>query len=88
MLVTHPRVADAAVVPAPDPDSGEAPVAVVLARGDLDALDLIAWVAERVAPHKRIRAVHTVDAIPRNPSGKVLRRTLRTELGRPSEVAA
>ena len=88
LLVTHPQVADAAVVPAPDPDSGEVPVAVVVARCDLDALDLIAWVAERVAPHKRIRAVRTVDAIPRNPSGKILRRTLRTELGRPSEVAA
>jgi acyl-coenzyme A synthetase/AMP-(fatty) acid ligase len=36
----------------------------------------MAWVAERVAPHKRIRAVRLVDAVPRTPSGKLLRRLL------------
>jgi acyl-coenzyme A synthetase/AMP-(fatty) acid ligase len=37
----------------------------------------MAWVAERVAPYKRVRAVEVLDAIPRSPSGKILRRLLR-----------
>ena len=40
---------------------------------------LLAWVAERVAPHKRVRAVRFADAIPRTPSGKLLRRALRDQ---------
>ena len=40
----------------------------------------MAWVAERVAPHKRIRRVEIVDAIPRSPAGKILRRELREAL--------
>jgi acyl-coenzyme A synthetase/AMP-(fatty) acid ligase len=51
----------------------------VVPAGDeaLDADELMAWVAERVAPYKRIRAVAIVDEIPRSPSGKILRRVLR-----------
>lgn len=60
----------------PDTSHGEIPVAVVVCRGEIDGEDLMAWVAERVAPHKRIRAVRFVDAIPKTPSGKVLRRIL------------
>jgi len=44
--------------------------------GALDADALAGWVAARVAPHKRLRAVRTVSAIPRTPSGKILRRAL------------
>jgi acyl-CoA synthetase (AMP-forming)/AMP-acid ligase II len=51
-------------------------VAAVVARDALDPGDLMAWVAERVAPYKRIRAVRFVDAIPRTPAGKILRREL------------
>jgi acyl-coenzyme A synthetase/AMP-(fatty) acid ligase len=51
-------------------------VAYVVARGTLDPGQLIGWVAERVAPHKRVRAVRLVGEIPRTPSGKILRRTL------------
>jgi acyl-CoA synthetase (AMP-forming)/AMP-acid ligase II len=76
LLATHPAVADAAVVGRPDEARGEIPVAVVVAREALEAEDLIAWVAARVAPYKRIRAVRFADAIPRTPSGKVLRRSL------------
>jgi acyl-CoA synthetase (AMP-forming)/AMP-acid ligase II len=77
VLRTHPAVADAAVVPVPDPVCGELPKAFVVLREDVDADALMAWVAERVAPYKRIRAVEVLDAIPRSPSGKILRRLLR-----------
>jgi acyl-CoA synthetase (AMP-forming)/AMP-acid ligase II len=78
LLATHPHVADAAVVPEPDSERGEVPVALVVPRGELDPGALKSWIAERVAPHKRIRAVHQVDAIPRTPSGKILRRQLES----------
>src|SRR5215207_2433845 len=78
LLINHPHVADAAVIPMPDEAGGEAPKACVVAAGDdLDPDELMAWVAERVAPFKRIRAVEVVEEIPRSPSGKILRRLLR-----------
>ena len=80
LLATHPHVADAAVVSAPDPDRGEVPVAVVVPRAELDPDRLMEWVAQRVAPYKRIRRVHLVDSIPRTPAGKILRRLLRDGL--------
>ena len=76
LLMTHPHVADAAVVARPDARSGEVPVAVVVPDGELDADALIVWAAERVAPHKRIRAVLFTESIPRTPAGKILRRRL------------
>jgi acyl-CoA synthetase (AMP-forming)/AMP-acid ligase II len=76
LLLTHPAVADAAVIPPPDAAHGEIPVALVVPRGEVDASELMAWVDERVAPHKRIRAVRLVDGVPRTPSGKLLRRAL------------
>jgi acyl-CoA synthetase (AMP-forming)/AMP-acid ligase II len=79
LLAAHPAVADAAVLGREDPEDGEVPVAVVVPRPGAhpDPDDLLAWVAERVAPHKRVRAVRFADAIPRTPSGKLLRRALR-----------
>jgi acyl-CoA synthetase (AMP-forming)/AMP-acid ligase II len=81
LLATHPAVADAAVLGRADPDHGEVPVAVVVPRPGAgpDPEALAAWVAERVAPHKRLRAVRLTDAIPRTPSGKLLRRALRDQ---------
>jgi acyl-CoA synthetase (AMP-forming)/AMP-acid ligase II len=76
ILVTHPQVADAAVIPRPDASHGEIPIAVVVRRGELDGDELMGWVAGRVAPHKRIREVRFVEAVPRTPSGKILRRVL------------
>jgi len=76
VLATHPAVADAAVVGRADAASGEVPIAAVVARDALDPEDLMAWVAARVAPYKRIRAVRFVDVIPRTPAGKILRRAL------------
>jgi acyl-CoA synthetase (AMP-forming)/AMP-acid ligase II len=76
LLLTHPAVADAAVVPSPDPDAGEVPKAFVVLRHPVDQLEILAWVAGRVAPYEKIRLVEVVDAVPRSPSGKILRRVL------------
>jgi acyl-CoA synthetase (AMP-forming)/AMP-acid ligase II len=76
LLLTLPAVADAAVVPRPDPEAGEIPVAHVALRGQATAEELLAYVAERVAPYKRVRAVRLTDSVPRSPSGKLLRRLL------------
>jgi acyl-coenzyme A synthetase/AMP-(fatty) acid ligase len=77
LLLGHPAVADAAVIPAVDDAGEEVPKACVVAAGDLDPDELMAWVAERVAPYKRVRAVELVGEIPRSASGKILRRLLR-----------
>jgi acyl-CoA synthetase (AMP-forming)/AMP-acid ligase II len=81
LLAGHPGVADAAVLGREDPDHGEVPVAVVVPHPGAApaAAELLAWVAERVAPHKRLRAVQFADALPRTPSGKLLRRALRDQ---------
>ncbi len=76
LLVTHPHVADACVVGVPDAEAGENPKAFIVASGELTADALIAWVAERVAPYKRIRLVEFIDEIPKSASGKILRRIL------------
>ena len=77
VLGSHPAVAECAVVGRPDERRGEVPVAFVVAREEVEADALIAWVAQRVAPHKRVREVSFVDRLPRTPAGKLLRRLLQ-----------
>jgi acyl-CoA synthetase (AMP-forming)/AMP-acid ligase II len=78
VLLQHPAVADCAVYPRPDDDAGEIPAAaVVLKRGASATLEeLLQFVQARVSPHKRVRALRFVDAIPKSASGKILRRVL------------
>jgi acyl-CoA synthetase (AMP-forming)/AMP-acid ligase II len=83
VLGAHPAVAECAVVPRPDERCGEVPVGVVVARAEVDAEELIAWVATRVAPHKRLAAVRFAEAIPRTPAGKILRRMLGDQAAAP-----
>ncbi len=78
VLGTHAAVSDVAVVPSPDADSGELPKAFVVLKPEAqaDADELMAYVSERVAPYKKVRLVEFVDAIPKSPTGKILRRVL------------
>ncbi len=79
LLHEHPAIADCAVVPKPDPEAGEIPRAFVVRRpgAKVTAHELMQFTAERVAGYKQIRAVEFVDEIPKNPSGKILRRLLK-----------
>jgi acyl-CoA synthetase (AMP-forming)/AMP-acid ligase II len=78
LLLTHPAVADAAVVPSPDEEAGEVPKAfVVLKAGQqATAAQLMDFVAGHVAPHKRVRLLEFIDQVPKSASGKILRRML------------
>jgi acyl-coenzyme A synthetase/AMP-(fatty) acid ligase len=76
VLVTHPAVADAAVIPLPDDEAGEVPKAFVVLKGEASSDALKDFVATRVAPYKKIREVEFIDQIPKSLSGKILRRVL------------
>jgi acyl-CoA synthetase (AMP-forming)/AMP-acid ligase II len=81
LLVTHPAVMDVAVVRKADEEAGEVPKAYIVLKPDAasqatKAEAVMAWVAERVAPHKRIRHIEFIDQIPKSASGKILRRVL------------
>jgi acyl-CoA synthetase (AMP-forming)/AMP-acid ligase II len=77
LLLTHPAVADAAVVPLKDDECGELPRAFIVTKAPATAEELMAFVADRVAPYKKVRRVDFIDVIPKSPSGKILRRLLR-----------
>lgn len=77
VLIAHPSVSDAAVIPIPDEEAGEIPKAFVVTREPIAAEDLMAFVATRVAPYQKVRRVEFVEQIPKSPSGKILRRVLR-----------
>jgi acyl-CoA synthetase (AMP-forming)/AMP-acid ligase II len=82
VLLEHPAVRDCGVAAKPDVSAGEIPCAFVVLREGFtpsDALEkeLRDFVADRLAHHKQPREIHFVDAVPRTPSGKILRRELR-----------
>jgi acyl-CoA synthetase (AMP-forming)/AMP-acid ligase II len=81
LLLTHPAVMDAAVVRRADEEAGEVPKAFIVLKPDATskatgADAIMAWVAERVAPHKRIRHLEFIDQSPTSAPGKTLRRLL------------
>ena len=91
LLLTNDSVQDVAVIQIPDEQSGELPRAYVVLKENEDGStspdDIAAWVKERVAPYKRLDGgVVFTDAIPKSPSGKILRRLLRDALAEELEV--
>lgn len=80
LLLTHPQIADAAVIGVYNDDGNEVPQAFVVRQPtatELSEGEVMMYVAERVAPYKRVRQVTFIDAVPRAASGKILRRQLR-----------
>jgi len=82
VLRQHPAVAEAAVVGVPSAQWGETPVGYVVAKGDVDKETLRAWANERLGKTQRLSALEFVDALPRSPIGKVLKRELRDRYGK------
>jgi acyl-CoA synthetase (AMP-forming)/AMP-acid ligase II len=78
VVMEHPAVLDAAVIPKQDFEAGEVPKAfIVLKPGQQASPDeLMRFVAERVAPYKKLRELEFVQSIPKTASGKILRREL------------
>lgn len=78
LLLTHPEISDAAVIPFPDKEVGQFPMAYVVRKSGSTITEsaVMDFVAKQVAPYKRIRRVAFVGSIPKNPSGKILRKDL------------
>ena len=76
VLLAHPSIADAAVVPLADEEAGQVPKAYVVLKSQVSPDQIMGFVAERVAPYKKLRQLEVTDQIPRSPSGKILRRVL------------
>ncbi|KAL8524299.1 hypothetical protein ACS0TY_014031 [Phlomoides rotata] len=78
LLLTHPEIDDAAVIPFPDNEAGQVPMAYVVRKKASRITDgqLMDFVAKQVAPYKKIRRVAFVASVPKNPSGKILRKDL------------
>jgi long-chain acyl-CoA synthetase len=82
LLLEHPAVADVAVVAKPYEEAGEIPKAFVVLRDGNEQLstdELMTWANGKLAAYKNVREIEFVDAIPRNPSGKILRRILKEQ---------
>jgi acyl-CoA synthetase (AMP-forming)/AMP-acid ligase II len=79
LLLGHPKIMDAAVIGVLDDDGQEIPKAFVVAAPEsgLTENEVMAYVADNVAPHKKVRRVEFIDVIPKSTSGKILRKDLR-----------
>ena len=90
VLAAHPSIAEAAVIGRADDKWGEVPVAVVALGADahLGLADLESFQTERLARYKHPKALEIVDALPRNPAGKVLKTELRVRFGTGKQIDA
>ncbi|KAF5179199.1 4-coumarate--CoA ligase-like [Thalictrum thalictroides] len=78
LLQSHSEIADVAVVPCPDEEAGQIPMAFVVRKpgSNLSGIQVMEFVAKQVAPYKKIRRVAFVSSIPKSAAGKILRREL------------
>jgi acyl-CoA synthetase (AMP-forming)/AMP-acid ligase II len=76
LLLTHPKIADAAVIPIADEQAGQRPKAFIVVTEPTSSEEVIEFVDAHVAHYKRLAAVAFIDRIPKSPSGKILRRVL------------
>lgn len=79
LLLTNDRIADVAVIGVKDDEGEEVPKAFVVTQpgAELTADEVMTFVAERIAPHKKVRVVEFIEQIPKSASGKILRKDLR-----------
>ncbi|XP_022808061.1 4-coumarate--CoA ligase 1-like [Stylophora pistillata] len=78
LLISHQKIDDAAVIGVPDEKAGELPKAFVVPKGDITPEEIADFIAQRVAPHKKLSGgVEFIEKIPKSASGKILRKDLR-----------
>ncbi|XP_040988845.1 4-coumarate--CoA ligase-like 9 [Juglans microcarpa x Juglans regia] len=80
LLLSHPEIVDAAVIPYPDEEAGQIPMACVVRKpgSNIGEAQVIGFIAKQVAPYMKIRRVSFINSIPKSPAGKILRRELVT----------
>jgi 4-coumarate--CoA ligase len=86
VLSSHPCVADQAVVGKPDDRRGEVPWAFIVKKKEVSKEEIMKWVKDKTSKHKHLGGVSFVDQIPKNPSGKILKRVYREQFKREREA--